>query len=114
MSKYEYLDCNCESPYCVVRIYREKWDFADNMSPGFMIQTQLDCAIPLWSRIWTAIKYIFRIADCNRPWSDCDVDIDSARKLKKHIDAHLQDWDVWNDNEKKRAAEQTDTVFTRD
>jgi len=99
----EFLRCECHCPehIVVVSVYDNSLD-KETLPPDLCIETQANQWRPFYSRIWTAIKYIF---GSKLEWDSTIVHKEDIPKLKAAI-AH---YEFLSQNYDKKTLDKTNT-----
>ena len=81
---YEYLECDCGAPECVLRVVLDRETFP--CKPEIYLGAQLNPYLPFYRRVWYGLIYIFTgKPQHTNSWVSTILSEDSINKLSKII-----------------------------
>lgn len=97
--KFEYIECECNSPNHMFRVISEDpFTDEDNMyswDPEMHIEFQLYQHRNFFQRCWSALKYIFGCKQHYGMWDTVELDKTAVIKLKNLCYLHLNKIKQW-------------------
>ena len=99
--KHQYIECDCDSAEHVLRItvdnHLEGWG---HYEPELILSTQLHQHKNIFKRIWSAIKYIFRVNERYGFWDTTILRKNDVVRLQNICYLFIKDYEKWeNKNE---------------